>query len=74
MRRGGILAGLLQLGNFFGGAIAAGLGGLGLGNRVAALGIERGKILQHLGRIRAAQAQLGLDERADFRGQNSDQA
>ena len=60
--RAGILAALFQLGNVFGGAVAPGLHGLGFGDGVAALRVDLVEILQHLGRIHAALAQLLLDQ------------
>ncbi len=54
----GILAALLQPGDVFGGAVAPGFHGLGFGDGVAALGVNVMEILQHLGWIHTALAQL----------------
>ena len=56
--RAGILAALFQPGNVLGGAVAPGFHGLGFGDGVAALGVHVMEILQHLGRIHTALAQL----------------
>ena len=61
--RAGILAALFQLGNVFGGAVAPRFHGLGFGDGVAALRVHLMEILQHLGGIHAALAQLLFHQR-----------
>ena len=62
-QRSRVLPALLQLRDLFGGAIALRLHGFGAGDGLPPLGVHLGEVLQHLGRLHAALAQLFLDQR-----------